>query len=149
MGQMSLDELLLKYNTRSIPYISVTELKMFMAQGEVIVLDSREKVEYDVSAIPSAYFAGYNSFSSEEITAEIPDKSTPIVVYCSLGIRSEVVGEKLKKAGFTNVRNLYGGIFEWKNQGYPVIDNHGIETDTIHTFSKAWSKWLLEGVKVH
>jgi len=33
-------------------------------------------------------------------------------VYCSLGIRSEVIAKKLKKAGYTNVFNLYGGIFE-------------------------------------
>ena len=92
---------------------------------------------------------GYNDFSSEEISDSIQNKNMPLIVYCSLGIRSEEIGEKLKKAGFTNVKNLYGGIFEWKNAGYPVINSEGKETDSIHTFSKAWSKWLLKGQKVY
>ena len=66
-----------------------------------------------------------------------------------MGIRSEQIGEKLKKAGFTNVKNLYGGIFEWKNKDYPVIDTTGNETEKVHTFSKMWSKYLHAGKPVY
>ena len=51
--------------------------------------------------------------------------------------------------GFENVRNLYGGIFQWKNQDKPVVDTKGIKTDSVHTYSKAWSKWLKKGIKVY
>jgi predicted sulfurtransferase len=70
-------------------------------------------------------------------------------VYCSLGIRSETVADKLKKAGYTNVYNLYGGVFEWKNKGFPIVDSDGKETENIHVFSEAWEKWLLKGTKVY
>ena len=144
-----MDALLNQYNTRSIPYISVAELKMNMANGDILVLDTREYEEFAVSHLPSATFVGYNNFSSEEILKSIPNKDQPIVVYCSLGIRSEVIGEKLKKAGYTDVRNLYGGIFEWKNKDFKVLDMDGNESENVHTCSKLWSKWLTKGNKVY
>lgn len=149
MAQKTLDALLNQYNTQSIPYISVAELKMQMTAGQVTVLDTREFEEFTVSHIPSANFVGYTTFSSEEVTSSFPDKNQPIVVYCSLGIRSEEIGEKLKKSGYTNVKNLYGGIFEWKNKDFTVLDMDGNESENVHTCSKAWSKWLTKGNKVY
>jgi 3-mercaptopyruvate sulfurtransferase SseA len=70
-------------------------------------------------------------------------------VYCSLGIRSETVASKLKKAGFTNVYNLYGGIFEWKHNDFPIYNSNEKETDSIHAFSKDWSKWAKKGIKIY
>ncbi len=149
VAQKSLDEVLRLYNSESIPYISVEELRMYQLRGDLVILDSREMEEFEVSHIPSARYVGYKTFTSEVITSSIPDKDTPIVVYCSLGIRSETISEKLKKAGYTNVHNLYGGIFEWKNKDYPVVDSEGKETENVHAFSKVWGKWLNKGVKVY
>jgi len=148
-AQESLQQLLNTYNTRSIPYISVEELRMLQLNDEVYILDARELEEYDVSRIPGGLFIGFSDFSSEMITEKIPDSDRTIVVYCSLGIRSEEIGEKLRKAGYSNIRNLYGGIFEWKNNGYPIVDSEGNETEKVHSFSKAWSKWLTNGEKVY
>ncbi|MFB9105669.1 rhodanese-like domain-containing protein [Algibacter miyuki] len=79
----------------------------------------------------------------------MPNKDTQIVVYCSLGIRSESIADSLKQAGYTHVENLYGGIFEWKNNNFPVYNSEEKETDSIHTFNKAWSKWLKKGIKIY
>ncbi|QNJ97117.1 rhodanese-like domain-containing protein [Constantimarinum furrinae] len=148
LGQTELDDMLQRYNTRSIPYISVEELRMLQTNESIIVLDAREKNEFEVSKIPSALYIGYSEFSSEGLSEKKIDKSTPIIVYCSLGIRSEVIGEKLKKEGYLNVKNLYGGIFEWKNNGYPVFDSQNVETENVHVCSKIWGKWLQNGTKV-
>lgn len=148
-SQKSLDELIAQYNTRSVPYISVEGLRALQLNSDIVVLDTREHLEYNVSKIKDAKFVGFNNFSITKVSEEIKDKNTPIVVYCSLGIRSEEIGEKLAKAGFTNIKNLYGGIFEWKNKGYPTLNPQEKETDSIHTFSKAWSKWLKKGVPVY
>ena len=148
LGQTELDDMLQRYNTRSIPYISVEELRMLQTNESIIVLDAREKNEFEVSKIPSALYIGYSEFSSEGLSEKKIDKSTPIIVYCSLGIRSEVIGEKLKKEGYLNVKNLYGGIFEWKNKGYPVFDSQNVETENVHVCSKIWGKWLQNGTKV-
>lgn len=148
LGQTELDDMLQRYNTRSIPYISVEELRMLQTNESIIVLDAREKNEFEVSKIPSALYIGYSEFSSEGLSEKKIDKNTPIIVYCSLGIRSEVIGEKLKKEGYLNVKNLYGGIFEWKNKGYPVFDSQNVKTENVHVCSKIWGKWLLNGTKV-
>ncbi|MBT8262983.1 MAG: rhodanese-like domain-containing protein [Bacteroidia bacterium] len=148
-AQESLHDLLNIYNTRSIPYISVEELRMTQIHEKVIILDAREHSEYEISKIEGAHYVGFSDFSSEELMKVIPPTDSLIVVYCSLGIRSEEIGEKLKKSGYSNVRNLYGGIFEWKNKDYPVLDSEGIETEKVHPYSKAWGKWLLKGEKVY
>ena len=148
-GQESLDKLLNRYNTHSIPYISVEELRMFKKNDSVVILDAREPEEFEVSHLKSSINIGFDDFSSEEKQLQKINKDSQIIVYCSVGIRSEKIGEKLKEAGFTNVRNLYGGIFEWKNRGYPVIDSTGTETENVHVFSKQWSKWLNNGNPVY
>lgn len=148
-AQKSLDELLAKYNSSDVPYISVEALKMKQDETPLWILDTRELEEFEVSHIKNAQFVGYNNFSIKKVSELIPDKSTPIIVYCSLGIRSENIGKKLTKAGFTNVSNLYGGIFEWKNSGFKVYSLQNIETEKVHAYSKAWSKWLKKGEKIY
>ena len=146
-AQESLKDLLNKSNTKSIPYISVEELAI--PKTKVILLDAREISEYNISHIKNAIHVGYDFFDIKKTSLLFKDKSAPIVVYCSLGIRSEDVAEQLKKAGYTNVKNLYGGIFEWKNKNKSVYSYQEKETDTIHTFSKKWSKWLNNGIKFY
>lgn len=149
-AQSSLDELLAKYNTHKVPYISVEELRMLKFDTDsLLIFDAREKEEYEVSHIKGAQFVGYDNFSLGNISQQFSNKSIPIVVYCSVGIRSENISEKLKKAGYINVKNLYGGIFEWKNSGYTVYNAEEQETEKVHTFSKHWSKWLKTGEKIY
>lgn len=145
-SQDSLSELLKRHNSETVPYISVQELAM--PKTEAVLLDARETAEYEVSHIKDAMHVGYNDFNLEETTQQLNDKQQTIIVYCSLGIRSEDIAEQLQKAGYTNVYNLFGGIFEWKNNAFSVYNSEG-ETDNVHAFSKAWSKWLLKGNKIY
>jgi rhodanese-related sulfurtransferase len=129
----------------SVPTLSCNELKK--EQKNIVLLDTRAKKEYDVSHLPEARWVGYDEFDLKRV--ENLPKSTPIVVYCTVGVRSERVGEKLKAAGFQNVRNLYGSIFEWVNQGNPVVDTQGKPTQKVHAYSRAWGIWLNKGEKVY
>ncbi len=146
-SQKKLSKLLDKYNNESIPYITVNQLKD--NNSNVVFLDAREQKEYNTSHIKNAIFVGYDFFSMDSVQNKSLKKDSKIVVYCSLGIRSEDIAEKLKKAGYTNVENLYGGIFEWKNNNLPVYNTSEKKTDSVHTFSKDWSKWLEKGVKTY
>lgn len=147
-AQPNLDALLKKHNSESVPYIHVNELAKENL-NEIVLIDAREKKEFDVSHIENAVFSGYDYFNLKKTTKNLNNKSQKIVVYCSLGIRSEDIAEKLKNAGYTNVFNLYGGIFEWKNHAQKVVDKNEKETDKVHTFSKDWSKWLIKGEKIY
>ncbi len=125
----------------SVPVIGVEELKAM--QDEVLILDARKKEEYDVSHIEGAKHFGFKKLEMNALK-DVP-KDQAIVLYCSIGYRSEKVGEKLQKMGFTNVHNLYGSIFEWVNQGEPVYDNEEKPTKAVHTYNKKWSKWVEDG----
>ena len=147
-SQNNLADLLKKHNTKNVPYISVETLAL--PNTKAILLDARETDEFKVSHLKDAIWVGYNSFKLSETIQKLPDdKDAKIVVYCSLGIRSETIAHKLIKEGYTNVYNLYGGIFEWKNANFKVQDTLGNNTEKIHTFNKRWSKWLLKGEKVY
>ena len=121
----------------SVPAISVRELSSI--RDQYIILDAREPEEYEVSRIPGAVHVGFEDFTFESL----PDisKESPIVVYCSVGYRSEKIGERLTDAGFSNVRNLYGGIFEWVNQGQTLVGD-GSTVSKIHPYSTIWSTWI-------
>ena len=112
----------------------------------LLFLDAREAREYEVSHIPEALWVGYDRFDLGRLQGV--DKDQPIVVYCSVGYRSERVAEKLIGAGFTQVSNLYGGIFEWANQGRALNNEEG-PTRAVHAYNRSWSKWLKKGVKVY
>ncbi|PQJ77310.1 rhodanese-like domain-containing protein [Polaribacter glomeratus] len=147
-GQQKLDKLLNKWNNKNVPYMSVETLAM--PETNAILLDAREENEFKVSHIKEAIFVGYDDFKINETLKKLPeDKNTKIVVYCSLGIRSEKIADKLIREGYTNVYNLYGGIFEWKNADFQVIDTLGNATEKVHTFNENWSKWLKKGEKVY
>jgi rhodanese-related sulfurtransferase len=148
VAQNKLDKLLDKWNTRNVPYISVETLAM--PKTSAILLDARDEKEFNVSHLDSAIRVGYGDFKIKETLKKLPkNKNTKIVVYCSLGIRSETVAYKLIQEGYTNVYNLYGGIFEWKNANFQVKDTLGNSTEKVHTFNKNWSKWLKKGEKVY
>lgn len=145
LGQSDMDLLLKQYNTRSVPYISVQELKK--DQEKFLIFDTRKKGEYEVSHIPNAIWTSEKVNDSIYAITDVA-KNQPIVVYCSVGIRSEDFGERLKKMGFTNVKNLYGSIFAWKDEGYELRNAKEEETDSVHVFSKVWGKYLKTGKKV-
>lgn len=132
------DEMVDRLITRSIPLVLPEDCS---DDSSCVFLDAREFREYEVSHIMSAVPVGYKDFSLDSLVG-IPSDAH-IVVYCSVGYRSEKIGEKLKKAGYEHVSNLYGGIFHWVNTGNTVYQN-GEATDQVHAYSKKWGQWLEE-----
>lgn len=147
-SQETLESVLAKFNNESVPYITVEQLQTKQQTEGTILLDAREKKEFKVSHIKNALWVGFDTFSLEKTMKLLPDKNTEIIIYCSVGVRSEKIGEQLQKAGYSKVINLYGGIFAWKNNNLPVYDTRGNKTEKIHAYSKKWSKWLETGEKV-
>ena len=127
------------YISYTVPTITIDELKQ-KDFSRIFLLDAREKEEYNVSTIPQSIHIGYDDFSIKSI-AHLP-KNGEIVIFCSIGYRSEKIGEKLMKAGFTNIRNLYGSIFAWANAGNKLCTPAGEDTNRLHTFNRKWSKWV-------
>ncbi|WP_462247846.1 rhodanese-like domain-containing protein [Ekhidna sp.] len=144
-GQKTYDEKLESLYKYTVPLIKADSLNDRL--NEVVILDTRAEEEFQVSHIEGARFVDYDGFKISQVK-DIP-KDQEVIVYCSVGYRSERVGEKLKKAGYTNVKNLYGGIFSWKNEGYEVMGPQNNPTDSVHTYNKSWGQWLIKGIKVY
>jgi rhodanese-related sulfurtransferase len=128
----------------SVPIISVDSLKHLK---NIYILDARETEEFEISHLKNAKNVGFIWFDMRKVY-DIPKEAT-LVVYCSVGYRSEKIVEKLIKDGYHHVYNLYGGIFEWINEGNPIYKSNGIQTTEIHTYNKKWGKWVEKGSKVN
>lgn len=147
MGQKTFDEKITSLLNYTVPIIKEDELFKRIKNENINLLDARSKEEFEVSHIDGAKFIDYDSFDKDMLKGLSKDDT--VVVYCSVGYRSEKIGEKLQKLGYKNVLNLYGGIFDWKNKGHEVVDNKGAHTDNVHTYNKSWSQWLYKGEKVY
>lgn len=133
------DQLVEEYLDKTVPTISVAEA--YENKQQFTFLDARELSEFNTSHIANAIHVGYDNFDIATVPSSI-SKDDKIIIYCSIGYRSEKIGEKLRKKGYKNVFNLYGSIFEWVNQHHPIVDQNGANTTSLHTYNKKWSKWV-------
>lgn len=144
----TLDEEVELLYRKTVPVISKAGLDSLMAADSTLVLlDCREAEEFTVSHLTEAKLVDFGSFDAEDL--DLKSKELLVVVYCSMGYRSERIGEKLQEEGYTNVFNLYGGIFDWKNKGGVVVAAENDTTEKVHTYNKQWGKFLEVGEKVY
>ena len=102
--------------------ISVHDLDAALQDGDPIVLDVREPWEYEQGHVESARLMPLirNTAAAAE-RANLP-KDEPVYVICRTGSRSMQASRDLVEAGFTDVRNVAGGITEWAAAGYDVVN---------------------------
>lgn len=99
------------------PPITCNELTGLLAQGRCQLVDVREPVEFAEERITGAQLIPLGEL--EKRSQEI-DKTRPVIVMCRAGSRGQQALAKLQALGFTQVRNLEGGILAWKAAGQPI-----------------------------
>ncbi len=125
----------------TVPVVTTQKLAEDLGQkAKVVLLDARERKEYETSHLPGAIWVGFDDFEIARV-AKI-SRGARIVVYCSVGYRSEKVGEKLKEAGFGKVENLFSGLFAWANEGKPLVNQEGKATKKVHAYDANWARFL-------
>src|ERR671916_292553 len=82
------------------------------------VVDVREQAEWDEGHLPGAVHVPRGHLESR-IEAAVPDRSQPVLVYCSAGNRSAFAAKTLEELGYENVTSLAGGFTDWKRNGFP------------------------------
>ena len=98
-------------------YVSPQELlSMYENNEDVIVLDTRNEYETRVGLFENALDLQLDTFRDfpkaiEQLPEEYKDKQ--IVMYCTGGIRCEKASAVMLKAGFTNVKQLEGGVLDY------------------------------------
>jgi rhodanese-related sulfurtransferase len=84
-----------------------------------VLVDVREDNEWNRSRIPGALHVG-RGVLEVNVESRIPEKSTPVIVYCQGGGRSAVAADTLGKMGYTSVWSLAGGFAAYQAAGLPV-----------------------------
>jgi molybdopterin/thiamine biosynthesis adenylyltransferase/rhodanese-related sulfurtransferase len=80
------------------------------------VLDVREPDEYQEGALLDAIHIPRGHLESQ-IESRIPDKTTPVMIYCAGGVRSAFAARTMQELGYTTVESMEGGYGRWKDEG--------------------------------
>jgi len=83
-----------------------------------VFVDVRERSEWDEGHIPGALHVPRSHLESR-IEQAVPDRDTPVVLYCASGNRSAFGAKALGELGYENVVSLAGGFTDWKRNGFP------------------------------
>ncbi|NCY16101.1 MAG: molybdopterin-synthase adenylyltransferase MoeB, partial [Actinobacteria bacterium] len=86
------------------------------AEPDTVFLDVREPDEFEQGAIPGALYIPRGHLEAQ-VESRIPDKSTPVVVFCAGGVRSAFAAKTLTELGYSDVVSMDGGFNRWKDQG--------------------------------
>lgn len=105
---------------RRIREVSAEELAGRLGSADLIVIDVREADEHEDGAIAGSRLIPRGVLESG-IAAQVPDPSTPVVLYCEVGARSALAALSLLQMGYRDVSSLEGGFRRWKETGRPWI----------------------------
>ena len=98
-------------------YVTPNELyAMYENNDDVIVLDTRNEYETRVGLFENAIDLQLDTFRDfSEAIEQLPEeyKDKQIVMYCTGGIRCEKASAVMLKAGFTDVKQLEGGVLDY------------------------------------
>jgi sulfur-carrier protein adenylyltransferase/sulfurtransferase len=136
MGQVYND--LLKKTKSEIRETTPTEAQELLRDRATRLIDVREKTEWDEGFIPGATHIA-RSFLESRIEENVPDKDTPLVIYCAGGVRSAFATKTLQEMGYNNVLSLAGGYGGWKNAGYETVKPRTLNAEQ----QKRYSRHLL------
>lgn len=128
-----------------VPTVATQGLADWLGEGKApalllptpILIDVRRDYEFAVSHLPQAHHVP-NLDAALALGLE-PHQS--IVAYCSVGYRSARLAAQLQAAGYSSVYNLSGSIFQWANEGRPLV-SRGQPVAAVHPFHPIWGLLL-------
>jgi rhodanese-related sulfurtransferase len=104
---------------RNVTEIRPTDAAEKIKSGNAVIVDVREKDEWNDEHIPDAIHLSRGTLELE-IEEKVPDPNTTVIVHCGGGGRSALAAESLQKMGYKNVRSMAGGFKAWKAAGLPT-----------------------------
>ena len=104
---------------KHITEISPEDAAAKLNSGDAVVVDVREKDEWDEGHIPGATHMSRGTIELD-IEEKVPDPTATVICHCGGGGRSALAAETLQKMGYKNVRSMAGGLKAWKAAGLPT-----------------------------
>ena len=120
MGEHNRFEKLVADAKKNITEISPADAAAKSKSGKAVIVDVREKDEWDEEHIPDAIHLSRGTIELD-IEEQVPDVNAPIICHCGGGGRSALAAESLQKLGYTNVHSMAGGLKAWKAAGLPTV----------------------------
>ncbi len=118
--------------------VPAPQLAAWIGEGEgVVLIDARAPEEFAVSRIPGA-----RRETAIKGAAKMAAGAKRVVVYDAVGFYSAEVADALGAAGSGGTFYLEGGIFQWANEGRPLVDADGSPTTKVHPYNKLWGRLL-------
>ncbi len=131
-------------NFPAVPQRGTAELAASLrdsAGPHPLLIDTRAAREYAVSHLPGALHAETVE-EVRQLLATIP-RNQPVVLYCSVGWRSSRLAADLLQADpARGVQNLDGSLFQWANEGRPLVTPDGTPTRRAHPYDQRWGRLL-------
>ena len=119
-GTVRTSDQLVKEAKASIKEVSVDDVKKMIDNKEkIIILDVRDKDEFETGHIPGAINLSRGMLEFK-ISTLIPDKNAMIIVYCGIDLRGPLATKTLNEFGYKNAVNINGGLKAWKAAGYSI-----------------------------
>ncbi len=111
---------ILRQVRQEVPEIRPSEAQRRIQTGDTVrVVDVRERMEWNDGHLPGAVHVP-RGFLELQIEESIPDKDSPVILYCAGGVRSLLAGATLRQMGYTNVTSMAGGYNAWAASGLPT-----------------------------
>ena len=104
---------------KNISEISPQDAATKLETGDAVIIDVREKDEWDEEHIPGAVHMSRGTIELD-VEEKVPDTNAMIICHCGGGGRSALAAESLQKMGYENVRSMAGGFKAWRAAGLPV-----------------------------
>ncbi|MEK7353616.1 MAG: rhodanese-like domain-containing protein [Chloroflexota bacterium] len=105
-------------NGRSYRVIAVTQLKSMLGNKDFLLVNVH--IPYAGEIRGTDLFVPYNEI--EPNLSKLPaDKGAKIVLYCRSGRMSDIAAKELTRLGYTNIRDVEGGMESWEQAGYQLI----------------------------
>ena len=124
----------------NVAHLTTQQLADRQGRGEpVLLLDARTAEEFQVSHLDGAVRATTVRTALDAIQAD--SRQPTVVVYCSVGYRSSRLVSRLTAHGIKNVFNLEGSLFQWANEGRPLVRGDQQAT-RVHPYDDDWGKLL-------
>ena len=102
----------------NIATIDFDELKAGLATGAILLVDVRERHEYEAGHIPGSLLMPLSAFDPDALPR---DSGKTLILACQAGVRSVTALKKAAAAGRTDITAHYpGGFSEWRAMGEKV-----------------------------
>jgi rhodanese-related sulfurtransferase len=100
--------------------VTVDETRKRMHSNNAVrLIDVREDNEWELGRVAGSTHLA-KGIIERDIEAEVPDKTTEVILYCGGGFRSALAADALQQMGYTNVFSMAGGWKAWKDSGASV-----------------------------